>query len=64
VPNNTLTPGEKAVVYYMAKGYTNQEIADALNISLREVKKRASVLFTKLHARNRANAVAIAFREL
>jgi len=62
--NKALTPTERAVVYYMAKGYTNQEIADALNVPFQEVKKRASMVFTKLHARNRANAVAIAFREL
>ena len=62
--NGALTPTEKAIVYYMAKGYTNQEIANTLNIPFQKVKGRASMIFTKLHAKNRANAVAIAFREL
>jgi LuxR family maltose regulon positive regulatory protein len=58
-----LTPREQEVLYLLADGATNQEIADRLVISLTTVKKHVGSLLLKLAAENRTHAVARA-REL
>ncbi len=46
------------VVLSKHEGLTNQEIADALGVSVATVKKHGSNIFGKLHAANRTEAVA------
>jgi DNA-binding CsgD family transcriptional regulator len=53
-----LSQREIEVLRLIAQGYTNQEIADKLYISLRTVKYQTTSLYTKLNASGRAHAVA------
>ena len=48
---------EYEVLELMAKGYSNQEIADKLFVSLNTVKTHSSNLFLKLEARRRTQAI-------
>lgn len=57
-----LTGREQAVLHGMSEGKANKEIGLQLFISEDTVKTHARRLFRKLNARDRANAVAIAFR--
>ena len=43
-----------------ARGFTNQEIADQLNVSLITIKKQFSDIFVRLHISNRAEAISFA----
>ena len=54
---------EYEVLQLMSKGYSNQEIADKLFISLNTVKTHTSNLFQKLGARRRTQAIEHAKRE-
>ena len=45
-----------------ARGFTNQEIADQLNISLITVKKQFSDIFVRLNGSNRAEAIGFALQ--
>ena len=45
-----------------ARGFTNQEIADQLNISLITVKKQFSDIFVRLSVSNRAEAIGFALQ--
>lgn len=58
-----LTLREQEVLYLLAQGASNQEIANRLVVSLRTVKKHVGNLLLKLEAQNRTHAVARA-REL
>lgn len=55
-----LTKREIEVLYGMAKGYTNKQIASQMGIGARTVKAHISGVFAKLGARNRAQAALIA----
>jgi len=57
-----LTPREGEVLILIATGLTNQEIARKLFISEGTVKTHINNLFAKIGARDRAQAVAYAFR--
>lgn len=48
---------EYEVLELMAKGFSNQEIADQLFVSLNTVKTHASNLFVKLDTRRRTQAI-------
>lgn len=54
---------EFEVLQLMAKGCSNQEIADKLFISLNTVKTHTSNLFQKLDARRRTQAIEYAKRD-
>ena len=54
----SLTPRERAVMEYLARGLGNKQIAAQLGITERTVKFHVSSLFAKLGAANRADAVA------
>ena len=58
-----LSPRELDVLRLMAEGRTNQEIADALVVSLNTVKTHVKNIHSRLEATNRTQAVARA-REL
>ena len=45
-----------------ARGFTNQEIANQLNVSLITVKKQFSDIFTRLNVSNRAEAIGFALQ--
>ena len=58
-----LSPRERQVLALMVEGAPNKVIARALSISDRTAKFHVAAILGKLNARNRAEAVAMAFRE-
>lgn len=58
-----LTERELQVVRCMSHGLTNDEIGRELSLSTHTAKTHACRVFRKLGARDRAHAVAIAFRK-
>lgn len=56
-----LTDREEAVLRHVAQGATNKEIANSLQISQHTVNFHMKNILSKLHLRNRAEAVAWAF---
>jgi DNA-binding NarL/FixJ family response regulator len=61
-PSRELTPREVAVLYRLAAGMRNSEIASDLFITERTVKYHITSMFNKLQARNRTQAVKIAIQ--
>jgi DNA-binding NarL/FixJ family response regulator len=55
-PRETLTPREIKVLTLIARGYTNQKIAHALDISVSTVKKRLRGVISKLGVSDRTQA--------
>ena len=60
VPQVCLSERERTIVQLMGKGLTNKQIAIRLRIAPETVKSHAKHLYTKLSAKNRMEAVAIA----
>jgi DNA-binding response OmpR family regulator len=58
--NAALTPRETEVLAWLAKGKTNRDIADILDMSPRTVNKHLEHIFEKLGVETRAAAAAIA----
>lgn len=52
-----LTSRELEILQLLARGYTNQKIADKLYVSINTIKTHVSNLFDKLGARNRIDAL-------
>ncbi|HWC28679.1 MAG TPA: helix-turn-helix transcriptional regulator, partial [Dehalococcoidia bacterium] len=61
-PHNGLTAREIEVLQLVARGRSNQQIADELVISLNTVARHVSNIFLKTGAANRAEAAAYAAR--
>ncbi len=59
--NNNLTARETEYLSLAAMGFNNNEIAHILSVTKSTVKKTLESVFQKLFAKDRANAVAIAF---
>ncbi len=59
-----LTARELEVLRFIAKGKSNREIANELVLSERTVQRHISNLYTKINARNRAEATSFALTEL
>ena len=57
-----LTPRESLILNLIAQGATNGEVAGELGLQIRTVKHHTSSVFRKLGARNRSEAVALAYR--
>lgn len=57
-----LTPRERAVISLIGMGYTSQEIAERLGISLKTVHNHKQRIFAKLGVQNQAHAVSVAIR--
>jgi len=55
--SHSITQREFEVLQLMEKGHSNQEIADALFVSLNTVKSHSSNLFAKLDVKRRTQAV-------
>lgn len=63
VQTNPLTPREREVLAWVARGKSAREIAETLHIAKRTVDEHAQKAAEKLGAANRAQAVAIALRD-
>ena len=57
-----LTLREEDVLRGICRGLSNQEIADQLNLSINTVKHSVTAVLNKLEARDRSQALLIAFR--
>lgn len=57
-----LSEGEIDLLKLVAEGYTNRQIAEEMFWSETTVKRKLSDVFQKLHATDRAHAVAVAMR--
>ncbi len=55
-----LTPRERDICTHVAHGYTNVEIAEKLNVSVRTVETHRTNIMTKLDMKNRAELVRFA----
>jgi DNA-binding CsgD family transcriptional regulator len=56
----SLTTREAEVLIWIARGKSNRDISEILNISPRTVNKHLEQIFTKLGVENRASAAALA----
>ena len=57
-----ITNRETQILNYIADGTTNKQIAYILKISEQTIKNHVSAILRKLHANDRAHAVALAIR--
>lgn len=57
-PSISLTSREEETLVLLTKGYSNKEIADHLNLSIETVRSHLKNIYTKMHVRSRAEAVA------
>ena len=58
-----LTERECQILYLVANGYSNAEIANSLCLSTNTIKAVMAVILKKLNARNRAQAVFVATKK-
>jgi LuxR family transcriptional regulator, maltose regulon positive regulatory protein len=58
-----LTARQHSVLRLIAQGQTTGEIASQLGVTPNTVRDHIRLILAKLHARDRAHAVAIAMRE-
>lgn len=57
-PSISLTVREEEILVLLTKGYANKEIADYLSLSIETVRSHLKNIYTKMHVRSRAEAVA------
>lgn len=62
-PVPKLTSRQLQILDYMVKGLTNRDIAGVLNITKDTVEEHVKLILDKIHASNRAEAVAIALKK-
>ncbi len=62
-PISELTEREATILRLLAKGDSNQEIAEKLGVSEKTVRNRLSEIFSKLRLNNRTQAALYALRE-
>jgi DNA-binding NarL/FixJ family response regulator len=56
-PAENLSKRETDVLGYVAQGYTNKEVAEALGLSVETIHAYLKNIYTKLHVRSRTEAV-------
>lgn len=56
------TPTERTILPYLVEGWTNQEIADTMVLTLGTVKFHVGQVMAKLHVKSRAQAVYVILR--
>jgi DNA-binding NarL/FixJ family response regulator len=61
-PSERLTPREREVLQLIAKGYTNGDVAAALQISIKTVEKHRGSLMSKLRVNDLASLMRLAIR--
>lgn len=59
-----VTPREAEVLFWLARGKSNRDIAAILSLSPRTVNKHLEQIYAKLGVENRASAVALSIRKL
>ncbi len=57
-PAISLSSREEETLVLLTKGYSNKEIADQLGLSIETVRSHLKNIYTKMHVRSRAEAVA------
>jgi DNA-binding NarL/FixJ family response regulator len=57
-PSVALTNREEEILVLLTKGYANKEIAEHLGLSIETVRSHLKNIYTKMHVRSRAEAVA------
>ena len=57
---DNFTPRQKDIVNLVAKGFTNQEIAERLSVSVNTIKNHKSMLFRKIKVRNSIELLRVA----
>ncbi len=57
-PSVSLSTREEETLVLLTKGYSNKEIADQLALSIETVRSHLKNIYTKMHVRSRAEAVA------
>ena len=62
-PVTDLSPRQQDILAGLARGLSNEDIARMLDISVQRVKDHTNIIFHKIGAANRAEAVAIALRK-
>jgi DNA-binding CsgD family transcriptional regulator len=60
----TVTEREAEVLLWIARGKSNRDIAEILNLSPRTVNKHLEQIYAKLGVENRASAVAVVVRTI
>ena len=58
-----LTERQRQILALAIRGFTNQDIADQMKVSLITVKKQFSDIFIRLGVSNRAEAIALALNK-
>lgn len=59
----SLSPREEETLGYVARGYVNKEIAEAMGIGVETVRGYLKSAYTKLHVRSRTEAAMKLFRD-
>lgn len=60
---NQLSPREQEVLSFLAKGYTNKEIAEMLHVSIKTIESHRAKVMEKLNLRTRSELVKYAFKQ-
>lgn len=55
-----LTPRERLILYYISKGFSNNEIAQRVNLGSQTVRNYVSGIYAKMEARDRFEAIRMA----
>lgn len=56
----TITPKQKEVLFYLAQGYQNKEIAYKMGLSVSTIKLHLAGLYLRLNVKNRIGALITA----
>lgn len=62
-PLNKLSKREKEILQHVANGFSNREIASALEISEKTIEYHLKSVFTKMEASTRTEAVSMAYKK-